>query len=1155
MNNADNAPAVPPDPIYQKSYSTHIALASIALVGAVAYAVADEIWLLRPYKAIQHEYKEATLAYLSTLEQERVSFEEALRLLDDFRALDQAVADAEAASKASVDAAKSAFTELDNEVTVLKEQVKTHRSEIAALTYDAEVAAHHAGDRDAAASEHARPFIEAIAKVNARPLSYEYRGADGSVKKVSGTAGELITRFIDLQEKKGLAQSRVGEAMAPLGAATRARDTWLAENLGSIRQFVQAPRVASRDESGAPAMRPPADEASAVGKKIVEVGVQRYLDEYAVVAPPNVVAGLRKKLEDMPTDPIRGGEIQQFQIHLKDTNNWVDRCEVCHLGARSVVPVAKDTLESAVRAAGWSESRIADANLDLFTSHPRAAELFAKHDPEKVGCSTCHNGNGIAIISTHLAHGENHHWNWPLHPKENLEAGCLQCHQQDIHLTGGPRISAGRKEFYEKGCWGCHPYEGHDAAAAEVKTLEAKLGDLERDRAAKDRRRVTLAEASRALPDTEDEAELARQAEIQTASKTEQARIRELVSQLDTEIRAVQRRLATLRNEGERVGPNLKDLRVAMRPEVITPWVQDPTSVRPDTKMPVFRWWGTAGADGLNEEAKDISAFLWQAALDPAKFPEYRLEEPKGASPGRGRELLRSTGCLSCHAIENDGKKEGNDRAANLSVVGDKKTYAWMFRWLKNPQRRIVPYSVAKQRDLTAAEAAAEDPATLVWRQPTVMPDFRLADADARDIAAYLTSRKSDRKWPEPTWLTDAARATRGRHLVIQSGCAGCHEIAGLESERGIGTDLTKEGSKPLDRLDFGHLTTAAKRGEIPVPGMEAWQTIDGEKPFADMYGTHEGWYRPRGFFMHKLAEPALFDTSRYFTDRNARLRMPKFRFTGQELHDVTTFLLGSVESQIPQKSTYQPDDAGQAIREGWWVLKKYNCQGCHQVETTDRPALWSLLTAEELENRDRLMPPTLFGEGFRVRPEWLAEFLHDPSLGGGAAEPRSVRKHLETRMPTYHFTNDEVAKLVRFFNAMSRQDPVYQPPKFAPLTETEKKAAEAIAHGDAANCFLCHLRGDQAVTTETKGPNLSYAAKRLRPEWMARWIPQPTAMQPWSKMTENFHREPDGDPRGRWVSNGATHATLGPAISAAKGDHVDLMIRWLLEGMPASKK
>ena len=59
-------------------------------------------------------------------------------------------------------------------------------------------------------------------------------------------------------------------------------------------------------------------------------------------------------------------------------------------------------------------------------------ELLKVHDPEKFGCTPCHGGNGVALTSVEKAHGYNEHWLWPLHAKENLEAGCQQCHSQEI---------------------------------------------------------------------------------------------------------------------------------------------------------------------------------------------------------------------------------------------------------------------------------------------------------------------------------------------------------------------------------------------------------------------------------------------------------------------------------------------------------------------------------------------------------------------------------------------------------------------------------------------------------------------------------------------------------------------------------------------------
>src|SRR6185295_11105500 len=82
----------------------------------------------------------------------------------------------------------------------------------------------------------------------------------------------------------------------------------------------------------------------------------------------------------------------------------------------------------------------------------------------------------------------------------------------------------------------------------------------------------------------------------------------------------------------------------------------------------------------------------------------------------------------------------------------------------------------------------------------------------------YLVSQKRGNvAYADAPWLDDPARKDRGKKLVLYQGCAGCHEIAGLEDEKGIGTELTQEGSKPIERLDFGHLTIPAERGIEPL--------------------------------------------------------------------------------------------------------------------------------------------------------------------------------------------------------------------------------------------------------------------------------------------------------------------------------------------------
>jgi len=61
--------------------------------------------------------------------------------------------------------------------------------------------------------------------------------------------------------------------------------------------------------------------------------------------------------------------------------------------------------------------------------------------------------------------------------------------------------------------------------------------------------------------------------------------------------------------------------------------------------------------------------------------------------------------------------------------------------------------------------------------------------------------------------MDDPNLKEEGKKWIKHYGCAGCHEISGLEEEGRIGTELTAEGSKPVERLDFALLTEVAARG------------------------------------------------------------------------------------------------------------------------------------------------------------------------------------------------------------------------------------------------------------------------------------------------------------------------------------------------------
>ena len=174
----------------------------------------------------------------------------------------------------------------------------------------------------------------------------------------------------------------------------------------------------------------------------VRAARDKYLSDRIADVSSDTLAGLLKKMDDFP--------IAIRQIHIKDVD-LVDRCESCHLGTR-------EPLELTKAAMGGEE---------VFISHPNK-ELLKIHDPEKFGCTPCHGGNGVAVDSVVKAHGRHKFWLWPMHYRENFEAGCQQCHVKEIVTEMADTLNAGRETFRLRGCMGCHRYEGFDREPDEM---------------------------------------------------------------------------------------------------------------------------------------------------------------------------------------------------------------------------------------------------------------------------------------------------------------------------------------------------------------------------------------------------------------------------------------------------------------------------------------------------------------------------------------------------------------------------------------------------------------------------------------------------------------------------------------------------------------
>jgi hypothetical protein len=103
--------------------------------------------------------------------------------------------------------------------------------------------------------------------------------------------------------------------------------------------------------------------------------------------------------------------------------------------------------------------------------------LLKIHDPDKFGCSPCHQGNGRATTSVEKAHGNYEHWLWPLFPKKTSRPAARPATPPTWCLASGDvgwTISAGKDLFRQKGCMGCHRYEGYDKEPEDLNSSASR---------------------------------------------------------------------------------------------------------------------------------------------------------------------------------------------------------------------------------------------------------------------------------------------------------------------------------------------------------------------------------------------------------------------------------------------------------------------------------------------------------------------------------------------------------------------------------------------------------------------------------------------------------------------------------------------------------
>ena len=112
---------------------------------------------------------------------------------------------------------------------------------------------------------------------------------------------------------------------------------------------------------------------------------------------------------------------------------------------------------------------------------------------------------------------------------------------------------------------------------------------------------------------------------------------------------------------------------------------------------------------------------------------------------------------------------------------------------------------------------------------------------------------------------------------------------------------------------------------------------------------------------------------------------MPNLHLKKEEIQDFDHIPAGKPGTSLPESYKYRPGDARRDIQEGWWVVKKYNCMGCHQFMPGQASRLMGIGALSGRRSGKISCRPNCMGEGARADPDWMRKFLANPAM-----EPRT---------------------------------------------------------------------------------------------------------------------------------------------------------------------
>ena len=297
-----------------------------------------------------------------------------------------------------------------------------------------------------------------------------------------------------------------------------------------------------------------------------------------------------------------------------------------------------------------------------------------------------------------------------------------------------------------------------------------------------------------------------------------------------------------------------------------------------------------------------------------------------------------------------------------LQGIGSKSTYAWLYDWVRDPQR---------------------------FSPGSRMPRLRLSDSEAADVATYLASLTNevlDTGAPQQTDLSvfsdvvkryvslgatpprdldatnvEAVKLAAGRAVIEVRGCFNCHEIRGFEGKRTTAPLVEVAGDTP-------HLFRR------PPPSAPAG--LIGSGPAAN--------YQPNA---------------------TSEITRPTFMVGDAEWDRMALGSAVAAHRRADDRRITVPWHLAKAS--GRALVHRFNCTGCHVVDGSGGDVASALPPSTP-------RAPSLDTVGGRVTVAQLRAWLRTPASTTGSA----------LRMPSFALTDDEIAALSGYLQAVAPASP-----------------------------------------------------------------------------------------------------------------------------------